>query len=64
MTVMYRKCSCPGSKVVEGHCNVCGAGVEWDYSTEPNRGAWGERFEFDGVRYDPSDESLPEGEFI
>lgn len=27
---MYRKCSCPGSKVVEGHCAVCGAGVEWD----------------------------------
>lgn len=30
----------------------------------PNRGAWGERFEYEGDKFDPSDESLPEGELI
>lgn len=25
-----------------------------------NRGAWGERFEYEGDKFDPSDESLPE----
>lgn len=30
--IAMRKCACPGSKVVDGHCAVCGAGVEWDYN--------------------------------
>lgn len=31
-----RKCSCPGAKIVEGHCAICGAGVEWFDDDSPD----------------------------